>query len=68
MKNNYKIYILSIMFLISMNCAPITSDMQSAKTAGQGGIEITMNVGSLEMDSDDEMVESEGSVQDNFGV
>ena len=68
MKNNYKIYILSIMLLISMNCAPITSDMQSAKTAGQGGIEMTMNVGSLEMDSDDEMVESEGSVQDNFGV
>ena len=68
MKNNYKIYILSIMLLISMNCAPITSDMQSAKTAGQGGIEMTMNVGSLEMDSDDEMVESEGSVQDNFGI
>ena len=68
MKNNYKIYILIIMLLISMNCAPITSDMQSAKTAGQGGIEMTMNVGSLEMDSDDEMVESEGSVQDNFGI
>ena len=66
-KINDKIYILSIILLIATNCAPITSDMQSAKTAGQGGIEITMNVGSLEMDSDDEMVETEGSVQDNLG-
>lgn len=65
MKNNYKIYMLNMILLISMNCAPITSDMMSAKTAGQGGIEITMNVGSLAMD--DEMVETEGSVQDNLG-
>ena len=62
-----KIYTLFMILLISMNCAPITSDMQSAKTAGQGGIEITMNVGGLLMDSDDEMAQTEGSVQDNLG-
>ena len=62
-----KICTLFMVLFISMNCAPITSDMQSAKTAGQGGLEITMNVGALLMDSDDEMAQTEGSVQDNRG-
>ena len=38
MKNNYKIYMLNMILLISMNCAPITSDMMSAKTAGQAAL------------------------------
>ena len=71
MKNNDKIYVLSMILLISMNCAPITSDMQSAKTAGQGGIEISLSSGNVSMDSessdDDIEMQVDGEVQSNSG-
>ena len=60
------------LFLIS-GCAPISSDMQSAKMVGKGGLEITVNKGSLDADlgesSGDENVEggSFTDVQSNLG-
>ena len=51
--------------LTLFNCAPITSDMHSAKTIGKGGIEITLNSGTLDYeDAESSMSE----VQDNLGA
>ena len=51
--------------LTLFNCAPITSDMHSAKTVGKGGIEITLNSGTLDYeDAESSMSE----VQDNLGA
>ena len=62
--NYFSLFI--VIFLISFNCAPITSDMQSAKTSGKGGVELTVNTGSL--DYDDSEGNSMSEVQDNFGA
>ena len=45
---NYKIVTLGILVFISSNCAPVASDMQSAKLLGKGGLDITLNRGNLE--------------------
>ena len=57
------LFITSLLSLF--NCAPITSDMHSAKTVGKGGIEITLNSGTLDYeDAESSMSE----VQDNLGA
>tara|TARA_B100000945_G_scaffold294836_1_gene271869 strand:- start:19 stop:705 length:687 start_codon:yes stop_codon:yes gene_type:complete len=58
--------LFTVIFLVSLDCAPITSDMQSAKTTGKGGIELTVNTGSLDYDDSDGNSMSEA--QDNFGA
>ncbi len=71
---NHKIVILSILVFISSNCAPVTSDMQSAKLLGRGGLDITLNRGNLdykgtfESEIDSEENEEFNSVQENYGV
>ena len=71
---NHKIVILSILVFISSNCAPVTSDMQSAKLLGRGGLDITFNRGNLdykgtfESEIDSEENEEFNSVQENYGV
>ena len=62
--NSFSLFIVTL--LVSFNCAPITSDMQSAKSIGKGGIEVTLNTGSLDYDDSDE--NSMSDVQDNFGA
>ena len=44
--------ILSLSLFFLMDCAPITSDMQSAKTVGQGGIEASLNSGGINQKTD----------------
>jgi len=58
--------ILVIILFISSNCAPITSDMQSAKLTGKGGIELTLDKGSLDYESEGDGELSD--IQDNFGL
>ena len=65
MKKFKPITLFTITLFILFNCAPITSDMHSAKTIGKGGIEITLNSGTLDYE-DPESLMSE--VQDNFGA
>ena len=62
--NSFSLFIVTL--LVSFNCAPITSDMQSAKSIGKGGIELTLNTGSLDYDDSDG--NSMSGVQDNFGA
>ena len=62
--NSFLLFIVTL--LVSFKCAPITSDMQSAKSIGKGGIEVTLNTGSLDYDDSDE--NSMSDVQDNFGA
>ena len=68
--------VLSLSLLFLMDCAPITSDMQSAKTVGQGGIEASLNSGGINQKTD--ASDSDGSdgdismsvddkVQENIG-
>ena len=64
--NKFKhIPLFIILLLILLNCAPITSDMHSAKTIGKGGIEITLNSGTLDYEDPES---SMSEVQDNFGA
>ena len=44
--------IISLSLFFLMDCAPITSDMQSAKTVGQGGIEASLNSGGINQKTD----------------
>ena len=63
---------ISFFSIIIFDCAPITSEMQSAKTLGQGGMEISFNSGKISMQSepsDDEMeLDIDGEVQSNSGA
>ena len=68
LKNSF----ISIFSILIFDCAPITSEMQSAKTLGQGGMEISLNSGKTSMQSessDDEMeLDIDGEVQSNSGA
>ena len=70
--NILKIFFISFFSIITFNCAPITSEMQSAKTLGKSGIEISLNSGKVSMESessDDEMeLDIDGEVQNNSGA
>ena len=70
--NIFKILFISFFSIIIFDCAPITSEMQSAKTLGQGGLEISLNSGNVSMESessDDEMeLDIDGEVQSNSGA
>ena len=70
--NFIKILFISVFSFIIFDCAPITSEMQSAKTLGQGGMEISLNSGKVSMESessDDEMeLDVDGEVQSNAGA
>ena len=70
--NILKIFFISFFSIITFDCAPITSEMQSAKTLGKGGIEISLNSGKVSMESessDDEMeLDIDGEVQNNSGA
>ena len=70
--NIFKILFISFFSIIIFDCAPITSEMQSARTLGQGGLEISLNSGNVSMESesnDDEMeLDIDGEVQSNFGA
>ena len=57
--------ILVIILFISSNCAPVTSDMQSAKLTGKGGMELTIDKGSLDYESDENQI---SEIQDNLGL
>ena len=71
---NYKLVILSILVFISSNCAPVASDMHSAKLLGKGGLDITLNRGNLEYKGTLESEIGSGEyeefnhVQENYGV
>ena len=71
---NYKIITLGILVFISSNCAPVASDMQSAKLLGKGGLDITLNRGNLEYKGTFESEIGSGEyeefnhVQENYGV
>ena len=66
MKKFKHILLYTMPLFILFNCAPITSDMHSAKTIGKGGVELTVNTGSLDYDDSDGNSMSE--VQNNFGA
>ena len=70
--NIFKILLISFFSIIIFDCAPITSEMQSARTLGQGGLEISLNSGNVSMESessDDEMeLDIDGEVQSNSGA
>ena len=57
--------ILVIVLFILSNCAPVTSDMQSAKLTGKGGMELTIDKGTLDYDSDENQI---SEIQDNLGL
>ena len=65
--------VLSLSLFFLMDCAPITSDMQSAKTAGQGGIEASLNSGGINQKTDasgsdgDISLAVDDRVQENIG-
>ena len=64
--NKFKhIPLFFILLLILFNCAPITSDMHSAKTIGKGGIEITLNSGTLDYEDAESSI---SEMQDNLGA
>ena len=67
-----KILFISFFSIIIFDCAPITSEMQSAKTLGQSGMEISLNSGKISMQSEssgDEMeLDIDGEVQSNLGA
>jgi len=67
-----KILFISFFSIIIFDCAPITSEMQSAKTLGQSGMEISLNSGKISMQSessDEEMdLDIDGEVQSNLGA
>lgn len=56
----------SLVLLLSMvnSCAPVFSDLQSARTAGKGGVEVTPSYSSVSM----KVEESSEAVQNHFGV
>lgn len=53
-----------ILVSIINSCAPVFSDLQSARTAGKGGVEVTPSYSSVSMNSDG----STEAVQNHFGV
>ena len=64
--NKFKhITLFTIPLFILFNCAPITSDMHSAKTIGKGGIEITLNSGTLDYEDAETSI---SEMQDNLGA
>ena len=65
MKKFKHITLLTILLFILFNCAPITSDMHSAKTIGKGGIEITLNSGTLDYEDAESSI---SEMQDNLGA
>ena len=65
MKKFKHIPLFFILLLILFNCAPITSDMHSAKTIGKGGIEITLNSGTLDYEDAESSI---SEMQDNLGA
>ena len=65
MKKFKPITLFTITLFILFNCAPITSDMHSAKTIGKGGVEITLNTGTLDYEDTES---SMSEVQDNLGA